>query len=183
MGKTSGGGRDGGMKARRKRRSGRRGGKRRNEERVAERGRARTMMQGLELVRVVQGAYQKGCGQSRGGGRGKGREKRGWNLESMGRCFFLHPDGGAQFGVAGHLFIEAPGEGISSCRFTGPKGDLIESAYDSVVASQSLQEKITWNWLKTSIQGRTKLLPFRWNYHLGENDYCKSGCGFYFSTY
>ena len=183
MGKTSGGGRDGGMKARRKRRSGRRGGKRRNEERVAERGRARTMMQGLELVRVVQGAYQKGCGQSRGGGRGKGREKRGWNLESMGRCFFLHPDGGAQFGVAGHLFIEAPGEGISSCRFTGPKGDLIESAYDSVLASQSLQEKIKNMEVVEDFESRPhKAVTFQVELPSWRKDYSKSGRGFYFST-
>ena len=89
MGKTSGGGRDGGMKARRKRRSGRRGGKRRNEERVAERGRARTMMQGLELVRVVQGAYQKGCGQSREEGGEREERKEGGIWRAWGDVFFF----------------------------------------------------------------------------------------------
>ena len=40
------------------------------------------------------------------------------------------------------MFIEARGEGISTCRRKGPNGELTQRTYDYVVASQSLQEKI-----------------------------------------
>ena len=41
-----------------------------------------------------------------------------------------------------HMFIEAPGERISTRRSKGPNGESIERAYDHVIASQSLQGKI-----------------------------------------
>ena len=43
------------------------------------------------------------------------------------------------------MFIEAPGEGNSTCRSKRSKrsnGELVERTYDYVVASQSLQVKI-----------------------------------------
>ena len=41
-----------------------------------------------------------------------------------------------------HMFIEAPGEGVSTCRSKGPTGEFIERKYDDVIASHSLQGKI-----------------------------------------
>ena len=41
-----------------------------------------------------------------------------------------------------HMFIEATEEGVSTCRFKGPNGELIERTYDYVIASHSLQGKI-----------------------------------------
>ena len=35
-----------------------------------------------------------------------------------------------------HMFIEAPEEGISTCRSKGPKGELIERSYDYVTSLQ-----------------------------------------------
>ena len=40
------------------------------------------------------------------------------------------------------MSIEAPVEGISTCRSNGPNGELIERPYDYVIASRSLQGKI-----------------------------------------
>ena len=40
------------------------------------------------------------------------------------------------------MFIEAPGEGVPTCRSTSPTGELIERTYDYVIASHSLQGKI-----------------------------------------
>ena len=40
------------------------------------------------------------------------------------------------------MFIEAPGEGVSTCRSKGPKCELIERTCDYVIASHSLQGKI-----------------------------------------
>ena len=36
-----------------------------------------------------------------------------------------------------HMFIEAPGEGVSTCRSKSPNGELIERTYDGVIASHS----------------------------------------------
>ena len=41
-----------------------------------------------------------------------------------------------------HMFIDTPGEGVSTCRSKGPTGEFIERTYDYVNASHSLQEKI-----------------------------------------
>ena len=41
-----------------------------------------------------------------------------------------------------HMFIEAPGEGLSTCRSKGPNDEFIERTYDCVIASQSLRSKI-----------------------------------------
>ena len=40
------------------------------------------------------------------------------------------------------MFIEAPGEGISSCRSKGPNGETIARTCDYVLASRYLQDKI-----------------------------------------
>ena len=40
------------------------------------------------------------------------------------------------------MFIEAPKE-VSTCRSKGPKGELVERAYDYVIPSQNLKGKIT----------------------------------------
>ena len=40
------------------------------------------------------------------------------------------------------MFIEAPGEGVSTCRSKGTTGEFIERTYDYVIASHSLQGKI-----------------------------------------
>ena len=41
-----------------------------------------------------------------------------------------------------HVFIEAPGEGVSTFRSKGPNGEFIERTHDSVVSSHGLQGKI-----------------------------------------
>ena len=41
-----------------------------------------------------------------------------------------------------HVFIDAPGEGVSTCRSKGTTGEFIERKYDYVIASHSLQGKI-----------------------------------------
>ena len=39
---------------------------------------------------------------------------------------------------SGHMFIDPPGEGTSTCRSEGPNGKLIERTYDYVIPSRSL---------------------------------------------
>ena len=41
-----------------------------------------------------------------------------------------------------HISIEAPGEGVSTCRSKGPNGECVERTYGYVIASHSLQGKI-----------------------------------------
>ena len=41
-----------------------------------------------------------------------------------------------------HMFVEAPGEGDSTCRSEGPNGEFIVRTYNYVIASHSLQGKI-----------------------------------------
>ena len=43
---------------------------------------------------------------------------------------------------SGHMFIKAPGEGVSTGRSKGPFGELNERTYDYVIASHGLQVKI-----------------------------------------
>ena len=38
-----------------------------------------------------------------------------------------------------HMFIQAPGEGVSTCRSRGPNCELIERTYDCGIANHSLQ--------------------------------------------
>ena len=40
-----------------------------------------------------------------------------------------------------NMFIEAPGEGVSTSRSKGPNGEFIERTYDDVIASHCLQGK------------------------------------------
>ena len=40
------------------------------------------------------------------------------------------------------MFVEARGEGVSTCRSEGPSGEFIERTCDCVIASHSVQGKI-----------------------------------------
>ena len=40
------------------------------------------------------------------------------------------------------MSIEPPAEGVSTCRSAGPDGELIETMYDCVIATRTLQGKI-----------------------------------------
>ena len=60
------------------------------------------------------------------------------------------------------MLIEAPGEGISTCRSRSLNGELIERTYDYVIACHSLQENIKNMELREDFESRPHRTAIFW---------------------